>query len=106
MAPHKRAASLVQIASAIISQQLLLLLVDKEKVDEDGKEEKTEENANSHRHEEDTVVQKRGVDCERQDSGDLGNNDLVEILASLGLLAGMMDNVLDSLNAKIGTDKR
>ena len=103
MAPHKRAASLVQIASAIISQQLLLLLVGKEKVDEDGK---TEENANSHRDEEDTVVQKRGVDCERQDSGDLGNTDLVEILASLGILPGMMDNVLDSLNAKIGTDKR
>ena len=106
MAPHKRAASLVHIASVIISQQLLLLLVGKEKVDEDGKEEKTEENVNSHRDEEDTVVQKRGVDCERQDSGDLGNNDLVEILASLGLLPGIMDNVLDSLNAKIGTDKR
>ena len=106
MAPHKRAASLVQLASAIISQQLLLLLVGKEKVDEDGKEEKTEENASSHRDEEDAVVQRRGVVGERQDSGDLGNNDLVEILASLGLLPGMMDNVLDSLNAKIGTDKR
>ena len=106
MAPHKRAASLVQIASAIISQQLLLLLVGKEKVDEDGKEEKTEENANSRKDEEDVVVQNRGVDCEKQDSGDLGNNDLVEILASLGILPGMMDNVLDSLNAKIGTDKR
>ena len=106
MAPHKRAASLVQIASAIISQQLLLLLVGKDKVDEDGKEEKTEENANSRKDEEDVVVQNRGVDCERQDSGDLGNTDLVEILASLGILPGMMDNVLDSLNAKIGTDKR
>ena len=103
MAPHKRAASLVQIASTIISQQLLLLLVGKGKVGEDGKEEKTEENANSLR---DALVQKRGVDGEKQDSGDLGNTDLVEILASLGLLPGMMDNVLDSLNAKIGTDKR
>ena len=105
MAPHKRAASLVQIASVIISQQLLLLLVGKEKVDEDGKEEKTEENANRQRDEEDEVVQQRGFDSERQDSGDLGNNDLVEILASLGILPGIMDNVLDSLNAKIGTDK-
>ena len=61
---------------------------------------------NSHRDEEDAVVQKREVDGERQDSGDLRNIDLVEILASLGLLPGMMDNVLDSLNAKIGTDKR
>ena len=106
MAPHKRAASLVQIASVIISQQLLLLLVGKEKDDEDGKEGKTEENVNSQKDGDDAVVQKRGVDCERQDSGDLGNNDLVEILASLGLLPGIMDNVLDSLNAKIGTDKR
>ena len=36
---------------------------------------------------------------------DLGNDDLVEILASLGLLAGMMDTILEDLNTRIGDDK-
>ena len=36
---------------------------------------------------------------------DLRNDDLVEILASLGLLAGMMDTVLEDLNTRIGGNK-
>ena len=38
-------------------------------------------------------------------NNDLRNDDLVEILASLGLLAGMMDTILEDLNTRIGDDK-
>ena len=38
-------------------------------------------------------------------NNDLRNDDLVEILASLGLLAGMMDTVLEDLNTRIGGNK-
>ena len=108
MAPHKRAASLLQISSALISQQLLLLLIGKREIAED--EEESEENVMRpiDRGEENT----RNCDSERKDQSDLGNqselgnSDLVEILASLGLLTGMMDTILESLNAKIGTNRK
>merc|ERR1719237_295685 len=52
------------------------------------------------------MLRRREKDGEGKDKmSELGNNDLVEILASLGLLTGMMETVLDSLNSKIGTDK-
>ena len=113
MAPHKRVASLLQISSALISRQLLLLIVGKEKV-EDGEDEvkveeekdevkvEKEENVMSLRDGREGMLRRRR---EEDEMSDLGNNDLVEILASLSLLTGMMETVLDSLNAKIGTDK-
>ena len=120
MAPHKRAASLLQISSALISHQLLLLLIGKENVEdgdgevrevEEEEEEKKDkvkedENVMSPRDEGDEMVRRREEDGEGKDEmSELGNNDLVEILASLGLLTGMMETVLDSLNSRIGTDK-
>ena len=121
MAPHKRVASLLQICSALISHQLLLLLIGKENV-EDGDGEvreveeeekkdkvKEEENVMSPRDGGEEMVKRRRrreEDGEGKDEmSELGNNDLVEILASLGLLTGMMETVLDSLNSKIGMDK-
>ena len=123
MAPHKRVASLLQISSALISHQLLLLLIGKENVEdgdgevrevEEEEEEKKDkvkedENVMSPRDEGDEMVRRRRrreEDGEGKDEmSELGNNDLVEILASLGLLTGMMETVLDSLNSRIGTDK-
>ena len=108
MAPHKMVASLLQISSALISHQLLLLLIGKDTV-EDGEEEKEEEKEreeNVMRKQRDGgegMLRRRGKD--KNQMSDLGNNDLVEILASLGLLTGMMETVLDNLNTKIGTDK-
>ena len=121
MAPHKRAASLLQISSALISHQLLLLLIGKENV-EDGEgqvREVEEEEKKDKVKEEENVMSPRDGGAEmvrrrrrREKDGEgkdkiieLGNNDLVEILASLGLLTGMMETVLDSLNSKFGTDK-
>ena len=119
MAPHKRVASLLQISSALISHQLLLLIIGKEKVegsedevkveaekDEVKEEEEAEENVMSLRDGRKGMLRRREKDGEGKDKmSELGNNDLVEILASLGLLTGMMETVLDSLNSKIGTDK-
>ena len=124
MAPHKRVASLLQICSALISHQLLLLLIGKEnvedgdgevrEVEEEEEEEKKDkvkedENVMSPRDEGDEMVRRRR---RREEDGEgkgemseLGNNDLVEILASLGLLTGMMETILDSLNSRIGMDK-
>ena len=108
MAPHKTVASLLQISSALISHQLLLLLIGKDTV-EDGEEEKEEEKEreeNVMRKQRDGgegMLKRRGRD--KNQMSDLGNNDLVEILSSLGLLTGMMEMVLDNLNTKIGTDK-
>ena len=124
MAPHKRAASLLQISSALISHQLLLLLIGKENV-EDGDSEvreveeeeeekkdkvKKDENVMSPRDGGEEMVRRRRRRREEDGEGkdemsELGNNDLVEILASLGLLTGMMETVLDRLNSRIGTDK-
>ena len=124
MAPHKRAASLLQISSALVSHQLLLLLIGKENVEdgdgevrevEEEEEEKKDkvkedENVMSPRDEGDEMVRRRRRRREEDGEGkdemsELGNNDLVEILASLGLLTSMMETVLDSLNSRIGTDK-
>ena len=119
MAPHKRVASLLQISSALISHQLFLLIIGKEKVEdgedevkveaekEEVKEEEVEENVMSPGDgRKDMLERRREKDGEGKDKMiELGNNDLVEILASLGLLTGMMETVLDSLNSKIGTDK-
>ena len=121
MAPHKRVASLLQISSALISHQLLLLLIGKEniedgegqvrEVEEEEKKDKVKEDENvmSPRDEGDEMVRRRRrreEDGEGKDEmSELGNNDLVEILASLGLLTGMMETVLDSLNSRIGMDK-
>ena len=115
MAPHKRVASLLQICSALISHQLLLLLIGKENI-EDGedevkgeeKEEEEEENVISPREEGEVMVRRRRREKDskgKDETSELGNNDLVEILASLGLLTGMMETVLDSLNSRIGMDK-
>ena len=118
MAPHKRVASLLQISSALISRQLLLLIVGKEKVEDGEDEVKVEEEKDEVKVEKEENVmslrdgregmlrRRREEDGEGEhEMSDLGNNDLVEILASLSLLTGMMETVLDSLNAKIGTDK-
>ena len=122
MAPHKRAASLLQISSALISHQLLLLIIGKEKV-EDGENEvkgEEEEQKDEAKGEKEDVINpvprdggeemvkrmRREEDGEGKDGmSELGNNHLVEILASLGLLTDMMETLLDSLNSKIGTDK-
>ena len=113
MAPHKRAASLLQISSALISHQLLLLLIGKENIEDGedevkGEEKEEEENVISPREEGEVLVRRRRREKDskgKDEMSELGNNDLVEILASLGLLTGMMETVLDSLNSRIGTDK-
>ena len=124
MAPHKRVASLLNISSALLSHQLLFFLIGKEKAEEEKvkveKEEDAEETTNlmDVGHESGKMqwgceeISNRGLE-EYSDRGkqnalgnnDLGNDDLVEILASLGLLAGMMDTILEDLNTRIGDDK-
>ena len=124
MAPHKRVASLLNISSAILSHQLLFFLVGKEKAEEEKVKVEKEEDA-----EETTNLMDVGLEsgktqrgCEESSNrgleeysvrgkqnalgnNDLRNDDLVEILASLGLLAGMMDTILEDLNTTVGDDK-
>ena len=124
MAPHKRVASLLNISSALLSHQLLFFLIGKEKTEEEKvkveREEDAEETTNLMEVGHESGKTQRG--CEgisnrgleeysvRGNQNALGNNDLrnddlVEILASLGLLAGMMDTVLEDLNTRIGGNK-
>ena len=128
MAPHKRVASLLNISSALLSHQLLFFLIGKEKTEEEKvkvEEEDVEETTNlmdvghesgktqrgceeiSNRGLEEYSVRGKQNALGNNDlrNRDLGNDDLVEILASLGLLAGMMDTVLEDLNTRIGDDK-
>ena len=124
MAPHKRVASLLNISSALLSHQLLFFLIGKVKAEEEKvkveKEEDAEETTNLMDVRHDSGKTQRG--CEeisnrgleeysvrgKQNAlgnNDLRNDDLVEILASLGLLAGMMDTILEDLNTRVGDDK-
>ena len=129
MAPHKRVASLLNISSALLSHQLLFFLIGKEKAEEEKvkveKEGDAKETTNlvdvglesgktqrgcegiSNRGLEEYSVRGKQNALGNNDlrNRDLGNDDLVEILASLGLLAGMMDTVLEDLNNRIGDDK-
>ena len=128
MAPHKRVASLLNISSALLSHQLLFFLVGKEKTEEEKvevEEEDAEETTNlvdvghesgktqrgceeiSNRGLEEYSVRGKHNALGNNDlrNRDLGNDDLVEILASLGLLAGMMDTILEDLNTRVGDDK-
>ena len=124
MAPHKRVASLLNISSALLSHQLLFFLIGKEKAEEEKvkveKEEDAEETTNlmDVRHESGKTrrgyeeISNRGLEeysvrgkQNALGNNDLRNDDLVEILASLGLLAGMMDTILEDLNTRIGDNK-
>ena len=124
MAPHKRVASLLNISSALLSHQLLFFLIGKEKTEEEKvkveKEEDAEETTNlvDEGHKRGKTqrgceqISNRGLEeysvrgkQNALGNNDLRNDDLVEILASLGLLAGMMDTVLEDLNTRIGDDK-
>ena len=124
MAPHKRVASLLNISSALLSHQLLFFLIGKEKAEEEKVKVEKEEDA-----EETTNLMDVGLESGKTQRGceeisnrgleeysvrgkhnalgnnDLRNDDLVEILASLGLLAGMMDTILEDLNTRIGDNK-
>ena len=124
MAPHKRVASLLNISSALLSHQLLFFLIGKENTEEWKVKVEKGEDA-----EETTNLMGVGLESGKMQRGceeisnrgleeysvrgkqnalgnnDLGNDELVEILASLGLLAGMMDTVLEDLNTRIGDDK-
>ena len=115
MAPHKRVASLLNISSALLSHQLLFFLIGKEKAEEEKDVDVGHESGKTQRGCEE--ISNRGLEeCSVRGNQnalgnndlrnrDLGNDDLVEILASLGLLAGMMDTILEHLNTRIGDNK-
>ena len=115
MAPHKRVASLLNISSALLSHQLLFFLIGKENTEEEKDVDVGHDSGKTRRGCEE--ISNRGLEeySVRGNQNALGNNDLrnrdlrnddlVEILASLGLLAGMMDTILEDLNTRIGDDK-